>query len=62
MLRMQQAAAETNITIAVLSEAYLKAEFTQPAWAAAFAQDPTGKRRRLIPVRVSECALTGSFR
>ena len=27
--------------------------------AAAFAQDPTGKKRKLIPVRVAECALTG---
>jgi hypothetical protein len=26
---------------------------------AAFAQDPTGKKRKLIPVRVTECALTG---
>ena len=48
---MQQAAAEANITIAVFSEAYLKAEFTQPEWAAAFAQDPTGSKRGLIPVR-----------
>ena len=59
VLRMQQAAAEANITIAVLSEAYLKAEFTQPEWAAALSQDPTGVSRRLIPVRVGECRLTG---
>jgi hypothetical protein len=38
---------------------YNKAEFTQPEWAAAFAQDPTGKKRKLIPVLVAECALTG---
>ena len=59
VLRMQQAATEANITIAVLSEAYLKAEFTQPEWAAALSQDPTGVSRRLIPVRVGECRLTG---
>ena len=59
VLRMQQAAAEANITIAVLSEAYLKADFTQPEWAAVFSQDPTGVNRRLIPVRVGECHLTG---
>lgn len=59
MLRMQQAAAEADITMAVLSEAYLKAEFTQPEWAAAFSQDPTGVNRRLIPVRVGECRLPG---
>src|SRR5215470_1921748 len=59
VLRMQQATAEADITIAVLSEAYLKAEFTQPEWAAAFAQDPTGEKRQLIPVRVSPCSLRG---
>jgi hypothetical protein len=34
---MQQATAKAEITIAVLSDAYLKAEFTQPEWASAFA-------------------------
>jgi WD40 repeat protein len=57
--RMQEVAAQTDFTIAVLSENYLKSEYTQPEWAAAFAQDPTGKKRRLIPVRVAECILTG---
>ena len=59
LLRMQEAAAQTDFTIAVLSETYLKSEYTQPEWAAAFAQDPTGKKRQLIPVRVAECALAG---
>ncbi len=58
-LRMQEAAAQTDFTIAVLSETYLKSEYTQPEWAAAFAQDPTGKKRKLIPVRVAECAPAG---
>jgi tetratricopeptide (TPR) repeat protein len=59
VLRMQEAAAQTDFTIALLSEAYLKSEYTQPEWAAAFAQDPTGKKRKLIPVRVDACSLTG---
>jgi hypothetical protein len=59
VLRMQQAAMEADITIAVLSEAYLMAEFTQPEWAAAFAQDPTGAKRQLIPVRIAQCSLQG---
>ena len=59
VLRMQQATMEADITIAVLSEAYLKAEFTQPEWAAAFAQDPTGEKRQLIPARVTPCTLHG---
>ncbi|MCD4845339.1 MAG: toll/interleukin-1 receptor domain-containing protein [Methanosarcinales archaeon] len=40
VLKMQQAATETNRTIAVLSQDYLNAEYTQPEWAAAFNQDP----------------------
>jgi hypothetical protein len=59
VLRMQEAAAQTDFTIAVLSDTYLKSEYTQPEWAATFAQDPTGKKRKLIPVRVAACSLTG---
>jgi WD40 repeat protein len=59
VLKMQQAATESDMTIAVLSEAYLNAEFTQPEWSAAFARDPTGEKRGLIPIRVAECSLTG---
>jgi tetratricopeptide (TPR) repeat protein len=59
VLDMQQAAAQAERTIAVLSENYLTSQFTQPEWAAAFAQDPTGARRSLIPMRVGDCALTG---
>jgi hypothetical protein len=56
---MQQATAEADITIPVMSEAYLKSQYTQPEWATAFAQDPQGKKRKLIPVRVESCQLTG---
>ena len=42
VLEMQKAARETERTLAVLSEDYLNAEFTQPEWAAAFARDPQG--------------------
>jgi TIR domain-containing protein/NB-ARC domain-containing protein len=59
VLRMQEAAAQTDFTIAVLSETYLKSEYTQPEWATAFVRDPTSKKRKLIPVRVAECVLTG---
>jgi|SRR5271165_7008008 len=59
VLRMQEAAAQTDFTLAVLSEAYLQAAYTQPEWAAAFVPDPSGKKRKLIPVRVAECTLTG---
>jgi TIR domain/Effector-associated domain 9 len=59
VLEMQKAATESHQTIAVLSEAYLKASFTQPEWAAAFASDPQSLKRKLLPVRVKKCELTG---
>jgi len=59
VLEMQRAATEAERTIAVLSPDYLGARFTQPEWAAAFAQDPTGEKGTLLPVRIRECDLTG---
>ena len=56
---MQRAASEAQRTIAVLSPDYLASLFTQPEWQAAFAQDPTGEKRLLVPVRVRECELKG---
>ena len=43
----------------MLSQKYLESSFTQPEWAAAFAQDPQGKKQKLIPVRIAPCELTG---
>ncbi|HEX6910536.1 MAG TPA: toll/interleukin-1 receptor domain-containing protein, partial [Longimicrobium sp.] len=59
VLEMQKAAEEAERTIAVLSPDYLASRFTAPEWAAAFAQDPTGTGRKLIPLRVRECDPTG---
>jgi outer membrane protein assembly factor BamB len=59
VLQMQRAAEQARHTIAVLSPNYLNALYTQPEWAAAFAQDPTGEKGTLLPVRVSECELKG---
>ena len=59
VLDMQKAAMESKRTIAILSPDFLKSANTQPEWAAAFAQDPTGKKSILVPVRVRECELTG---
>jgi tetratricopeptide (TPR) repeat protein len=59
VLKMQNAAAGAQKTIAVLSEDYLSSTFTQPEWAAAFAQDPTGEKGILIPIRVRRCNLEG---
>jgi hypothetical protein len=58
-LKMHEAASEATYTIAVLSDDYLKAAFTQPEWVAAFVQDPKGEQRKLIPIRVKECNPNG---
>jgi HAD superfamily phosphoserine phosphatase-like hydrolase len=62
VLDMQKASNEAERTIAVLSEDYLQASFTQPEWASAFAQDPTGEKGLLLPVRVQECKVEGLLR
>ena len=59
VLEMHAATSSAQRTIAVLSPDYLTSLYTQPEWAAAFVQDPTGKDGTLLPVRVSTCELTG---
>ena len=59
VLDMQKAAAGSDRTIAVLSPDFLKSLYTQPEWAAAFANDPTGEKSSLLPVRVHDCELEG---
>jgi hypothetical protein len=53
---------EAHRTIAVLSPDYFKSSFTKPEWRAAFAEDATGKARKLIPIRVRECDVEGMLR
>lgn len=62
VVEMQAAAAEAERTLLVLSDAYLKSAFGRSEWAAAFAQDPTGAERRLVPVRVKPCEPDGLLR
>ena len=52
---MHRASADCDATIAVLSPSYLKSEFAAAEWRVAFARDPSGAGRRLIPVRVLPC-------
>ena len=59
VLEMQSATSRAKRTIAVLSPDYLTSMYTQPEWAAAFVQDPTGQKGFLLPVRVRACQLTG---
>jgi serine/threonine protein kinase len=59
VLEMQKATNGTKQTITVLSDEYLQAAFTQPEWAQAFARDPKGDDRTLLPVRVTDCSPEG---
>jgi hypothetical protein len=59
VIEMQRAATGTERTIAVLSENYLNAEYTQSEWANAFARDPQGNVRTLIPIRIAPCQPRG---
>ena len=59
VIEMQKAAAGGRHTIAVLSPDYLNSAYATSEWAAAFALDPTGNQRRLIPVRVRACEPEG---
>ena len=56
---MQKGATIADRTIAVLSPDYLASRFTKPEWQAAFAQDPTGEKGILLPVKVRECKPEG---
>ena len=56
---MDKAVKEAKQTLAVLSEHFLQANYTHPEWAAAFARDPQGLQRTLLPVRVGECEPEG---
>jgi len=58
-LAMQDAAAVSERTIAVLSPAYLQSGFTAAEWAAAFARDPSGAQGLLLPVRIHDCEPRG---
>lgn len=54
--QMDTAVQQAEHTLPVLSPEYLESsEFGGAEWRAAFAADPSGKDRRLIPVRVREC-------
>ena len=60
VLEMQQAAAHAKRTIAILSPDFLTASrFGAAEWASAFATDPDGMKRSLVPVRVRACAAEG---
>jgi tetratricopeptide (TPR) repeat protein len=59
VLEMDEGLKEAERVVAVLSPDFINSGFTAPEWAAAFAADPTGKDRKLVPVRVREADLSG---
>ncbi|TNJ40296.1 tetratricopeptide repeat protein [Chlorobaculum thiosulfatiphilum] len=61
ILEMHHAVIDTGRTIAVLSERYQQALYTQPEWAAALVHDPTGKKRLVVPVRIEDVKPEGLF-
>jgi len=59
VLNMQRALEASDRVLAVLSPSYLSALYTQPEWAAAIAEDPTGAKGKLLAVRVRACEPKG---
>ena len=59
VVEMQKALQSSDRLIAVLSPDYLAARFPQPEWAAVFAADPEGTKRKLVPVMVKNCEPDG---
>jgi hypothetical protein len=59
VLEMQRAAADAARTVAVLSPDYLRSAYAAPEWAAAFARDPRGLERIMVPVLVRPCRPDG---
>jgi tetratricopeptide (TPR) repeat protein len=59
---MHKASMDSKRTIAVLSPDYMRSVYGGAEWMAAFAEDPTGEERKLIPVRVTDFKPTGLLR
>ncbi|HKS41246.1 MAG TPA: toll/interleukin-1 receptor domain-containing protein [Blastocatellia bacterium] len=57
--QMQEAVTTTRKTIAILSDNYLKAEYTHTEWTNALARDPRGEKGILVPIRVQDCKPDG---
>ncbi len=52
ILNMHQAIQETRKTLVILSPAYMDSIYGKLEWSAVLAQDPTGKKRLLTPIRI----------
>lgn len=61
VVNMQSALTQAERVVAVLSAKYIDRRFPKAEWAAAFANDPTGEARKLLPVRIEDFRPTGIF-
>ena len=59
VVQMHEAAKLAKQTIAILSPSYLSSKYAEAEWATAFAGDPVGHGRALIPVRIAETRADG---
>ena len=57
--QMQDGTERAARTIAVLSDEYLESVYGSAEWLAAWAADPAGAQRKLLPARVRKCARPG---
>ncbi|MBN9239925.1 MAG: toll/interleukin-1 receptor domain-containing protein [Leifsonia sp.] len=59
VVEMDRAAASAGRILLVMSRSAVASDFVRSEWAAAFALDPTGTERRLVPVRVDNFDAAG---
>jgi hypothetical protein len=50
--RMERAHAQSDRTLAVLSDHYFASDFTRAEWSARFVEDPAAREDRLVPIKV----------
>lgn len=62
VVEMHKALQRCRRLVLVYSPAYFKSVYAQAEWAAAFASDPSGEERTLLPVRVAPCEPAGLLR
>lgn len=62
ILAMQKGLIAAERVIIVLSSHFLEALYTQPEWAALFADGPDGLKAKVVPVRVGKCEPKGLLR
>jgi hypothetical protein len=56
---MDQAIQRTRHIVLVLSSAYISSAMTEAEWRSGLVDDPSGERRRLLPIRVEPCEPRG---